>query len=76
VTHLRLTRSATACLAVVLIALCCAGCGRRGRLDLPPDDTATAAPAPVGADGQAKPVREKRTKQVPPPKDFILDPLI
>jgi predicted small lipoprotein YifL len=71
VTHFRLTRTGTACVAVLLAALCCAGCGRRGRLDLPPDSTAAATPA-TGS----QPMRQHRMRQPPPPKDFILDPLI
>lgn len=80
----KLRRSGTAGVAVLALALCCAGCGRKGALE-PPPGAAVGGPADAGSStvqdvsGNGSGLPMKRPKKVPirPPKEpFILDPLV
>lgn len=86
VTSRRVRRGAA--LSAVAIALALGGCGRRGRLEPPPDPSnpfALGTPAPAaddanaGPDSKTKMGTHKRTKNPPilaPKEPFILDPLL
>jgi predicted small lipoprotein YifL len=60
-------------LGVVLMALSVAGCGRRGRLEPPPDPSAPPE-STVTKSGVHK--RPRNPPITPPNEPFILDPLL
>ncbi len=63
---------ASALVLVALIAFGAGGCGRRGRLEPPPDPNAVAKP-----DDPAHPqVRHKPPPVLPPKDPFFLDPIL
>lgn len=78
----RVRRGAT--LGAVALALALGGCGRRGRLEPPPDPNnpfAYGYPAPAAdqTGGDGKPVVHRRPKNPPikaPVEPFVLDPLL
>jgi predicted small lipoprotein YifL len=72
VAHGRLLRFATVS-AVLVLALACASCGRRGFLEEPPVIT------PPSADGTTPPQKKSKPTRTPiarPAGPFILDPLL
>jgi predicted small lipoprotein YifL len=69
----RLTRSA-ALAALLAVALCAGGCGRKGALEPPPDPSAVAKPA--DADPTRPQARHNPPPIVPPKAPFVLDPLL
>jgi predicted small lipoprotein YifL len=85
VTMPKLRRSGTACMAVLALALCCAGCGRKGALE-PPPGAAVSGPVPneggstvqdVSGNGSGRPMARAKKVPIRPPKEpFILDPLV
>lgn len=77
-----LSRRRVALLTAAALALCLAGCGRRGPLEAPPDPAAEAAKAREAGAGVDQPVgrpvgrRNRDTRITPPrvdtPADFLL----
>ncbi len=62
-----------AALSVVLVSLSVAGCGRRGRLEPPPDPS---APPRNEVTKQGFHKRPRNPPITPPHDSFILDPLL
>ena len=69
-----------AALSVMMLALSLGGCGRRGRLEPPPDPNAPKAAdtsADAGSLTKAGPHRRAKNPPIRPPNEpFILDPLL
>jgi predicted small lipoprotein YifL len=62
---------------VVGLAFGLAACGKRGQLDAPPSQTqAQQNEGAIGADGQARTQRSKRTPITPPKRDLFIDGLL
>ena len=57
------------------LALALGGCGRRGRLEPPPDPNAPAAAAKT-TNAEGVPRRPKNPPIKPPNQPFILDPML
>ena len=67
---------AAATLAVCVVALALAGCGRRGDHETPIDAAAAKAPRDKGLLDEGATPAPKRFKPVPPNQPFLLDPLL
>jgi predicted small lipoprotein YifL len=80
-----LVRAVAAVLVLPLAFVALAGCGRKGPLDPPPDNSISPAPQPAAPQGfidptdptgQAQPKLQAAPPPPPPKKTFLLDPLI
>jgi len=71
--------SIRAILLLVVAALACAGCGRRGELEPPGSTASESIPGPEAILSPASPGATEPPEQAPaaaPEKRFFLDPLI